>query len=286
MRVRALRHGLVATGVVLLVCGVVALFSWLSYTDKRAELASLTSRAIADVVSYSDGYVDVRWPSGSARVAYSSGDKLVGRQAQVAYDPADPSRAVLPGSDLLVDTDRALGGVTFPATVAVLVVLAGAVRVLLASRRGAPEAVTVRRIRVQSGLMVRSWLELDGPTERWVPVYYDPVLVTLPSPSAGERRGRVFVLDGVAVYPSGRVVTRHPRGRRVDNPVRPDAETVGVRGVWAQLRVDSVFFAPAPFVGLFWAYLDDSGFFGWVTATVVAGALGLWWGAFRGSDPS
>ncbi|KOV78337.1 hypothetical protein ADL03_40220 [Nocardia sp. NRRL S-836] len=281
-----MRHGLAATGVVLFVCAVVALFSWLSYSDKRDRLAALTSREIADVVSYSDGYVDVRWPSGSARVAYSGGDRLVGRKAQVAFDPADPSRAVLPGSDLLVETDRALGGVTFPAAVALLVVAAGAVRVLLARRRGAPVTASVRRIRVQSGLMVRSWLEFDGPVERWVPVYYDPVLVTLPSPAPVEMRGRVAVVEGVPVYPSGRVVTRHPRGRRVDNPTRPDPETVAPTGLPAQLRVDAVFLAPAPFVGVFWAYLDGSGFTGWVTATVVAAALGLWWGAFRGSDPS
>jgi hypothetical protein len=54
----------------------------------------------------------------------------------------------------------------------------------------------------------------------------------------------------------------------------------------AQLRVDSVFLVPAPIVGLFWAYVDGSGFTGWITATVVAAALGLWWGALRGSDPS
>ncbi len=286
MRVRALRHGLAATGVVLFVCAVIALFSWLSYADKRGSLASLTSREIADVVSYSDGFVEVRWPSGSARVAYEDGDRLVGRKAQVAFDPADPSRAVLPGSDLLVATDRALGGVTFPAAVALLVVFAGAVRVLPVRRRGAPVSVSVRRIRVQSGLMVRSWLEIDGAVERWVPVYYEPVLVTLPSPARVELRGRVFVVDGVTVYPSGRVVTKHPRGRRVDNPARPDSQTVAPVGLLPQLRVDSVFLAPAPFVGMFWAYLDGSGFVGWVTATVVAAALGLWWGAFRGSDPS
>lgn len=58
------------------------------------------------------------------------------------------------------------------------------------------------------------------------------------------------------------------------------------RGLPAQLRADAVFLLPAPVVGLFWAYLDDSGFTGWITATLVAAALGLWWGALRGSDPS
>ncbi|MFS8097751.1 hypothetical protein LFM09_11485 [Lentzea alba] len=272
---RALRHGVLATALVLIVCGVVALFSWLSYVDQRAALAPLTSRAIGSVESFSAGAVVVRWPSGTASVAFADGARFVGKQAQVAFDPADPSRAVIPGADQLVATDRTLGGVTATSVVAFLVILAGVLRVLLSVRasRSLP-AVPVRRIRVQSGLMVRSWLEIDGPVERWLPVYYDPVLVTLPSPA---------LVSGV--YPSGRAVTRHPRGRRLDNPAQPDGLTVAPR--WpAQVRADAVLLVPAPFVGLFWAYLDGSGFTGWLIATAVAAALGLWWGAWRGSDPS
>ncbi|MGW6444180.1 hypothetical protein [Lentzea sp. NPDC055074] len=287
-RVRALRYGLLTTAAVLVVCFVVALFSWLSYSDDRAALASLTSRGTGEVVSYADGAVEVRWPEGTARVAYENGERVVGKQTQVAFDPADPSRAVIPGSDVFVEADRALGGVTFAAAVVLLVLFAGLVRVLLAVRttRSAASQVTVRRIRLQSGLMVRSWLEIEGKTERWLPVYYDPVLVTLPSPSTVELRGRIAVIDGVTVYPSGRPVTRHPRGRRLDNPVQPDPDTRAPRGLLAQLRVDAVFMVPAPIVGLFWAYLDGSGFVGWITATVVAAVLGLWWAALRGSDPS
>ncbi|HUQ55196.1 hypothetical protein [Lentzea sp.] len=288
-RVRALRHGVLATAIVLFVCLVVALLSWLSYSDGRARLSSLTSREVGSVVSFADGAVEVRWPSGSARVPYENGARFVGRQTQVAFDPADPSRAVIPGSDLFLETDRALGGVTFSIAVAVLVLVAGGVRVLLAVRSAKSSGVTasVRRIRLQSGLMVRSWLEIEGRTERWLPVYYDPVLVTLPSPVSVELRGgRVAVADGVTLYPSGRAVTKHPRGRRLDNPAQPDPETRAPRGLLAQLRVDAVFMVPAPFVGVFWAYLDGSGFTGWITATVIAAVLGLWWGAFRGSDPS
>ncbi len=287
--VRALRHGVLATAVVLSVCGVIALFSCLSYSDKRVYLSSLTSREVGSVTSFADGVVEVRFPSGIARIACAGGDRIVGRQTQVAFDPAYPDRAVIPGADLLVATDRALGGVTFTAAVALLVLAAGVVRVLLAVRsvRATPVSVPVRRIRAQSGLMVRSWLEIDGPVERWLPVYYDPVLVTLPSPVPVELRGgRVVVAGGVVLYPSGRPVVRHPRGRRIDNPARPDPETVAPRGLPAQLRADAVFLLPAPVVGLFWAYLDDSGFTGWITATLVAAALGLWWGALRGSDPS
>ncbi|MGI5501281.1 hypothetical protein [Lentzea sp. CA-135723] len=288
-RVPALRYGLTTTAVVLLVCLVVALLSWLSYSDGRAALSSMTARGMGDVVSYSDGAVEVRWPAGTARVAYENGDRVVGKQTQIAFDPADPSRAVIPGSDLFVSTDRALGGVTFAVAVALLVLSVGGVRLLLAVRsaRSPAETVSVRRIRLQSGLMVRSWLEIDGPVERWLPVYYDPVLVTLPSPADVELRGgRVAVIDGVTVYPSGRPVTKHPRGRRLDNPVRPDPETRAPSGLFAQIRVDAVFLVPAPFVGLFWAYLDGTGFTGWITTTLVAAVLGFWWGAFRGSDPS
>jgi hypothetical protein len=288
-RVRALRHGVLATAIVFFVCAVVALLSWLSYSDHHDRLAAMTSRELGSVVSYSDGAVEVRWPSGSARIPYENGDRIVGKQSQVAFDPADPSRAVIPGADLLLQTDRALGGVTFSLAVAMLVFAVGLVRVLLAVRcvRSSPVTVPVRRIRLQSGLMVRSWLEIDGPVERWLPVYYDPVLVTLPSPVDVELRGgRVAVVDGVTIYPSGRPVVKHPRGRRVDNPAQPDPETRAPRGLLAQLRVDAVFVVPAPIVGLFWAYVDGSGFTGWITATVIAAALGLWWGAFRGSDPS
>ncbi|GAB2848339.1 hypothetical protein GCM10027200_55900 [Lentzea nigeriaca] len=287
--VRALRHGVLATAIVLFVCLVVAFFSWLSYSDDRDLLSSMTSREVGSVVSFDGGAVQVRWPSGSARVPYEDGDRIVGKQTQVAFDPSDPSRAVIPGADLLLETDRALGGVTFSIAVALLVVLAGLVRLFLAVRpaRAEPVTVSLRRIRLQSGLMVRSWLEIDGPVERWLPVYYDPVLVTLPSPVDVELRGgRVAVADGVTIYPSGRPVRKHPRGRRVDNPARPDPETRAPRGLLAQLRVDAVFLVPAPIVGLFWAYVDASGFTGWITATVIAAALGLWWGAFRGSDPS
>lgn len=288
-RVRALRHGLLATALVLVVCLVVAVFSWLSYSDGRAALSSMTSRDVGTVESFSGGAVEVRWPSGSATIPYENGDRIVGRQTQVAFDPADPSRAVIPGSDLFLETDRALGGVSFAVAVAVLVLAAGLVRLALAVRaaRSSPVTVQVRRIRLQSGLMVRSWLEIDGPAERWLPVYYDPVLVRLPSPVEAELRGgRVAVVGGVTLYPSGGVVTKHPRGRRQDNPARPDPQTCAPSGLLAQLRVDAVFMVPAPFVGLFWAYLDGSGFTGWITATVVAAVLGLWWGAFRGSDPS
>ncbi|WP_394621203.1 hypothetical protein JNUCC0626_19560 [Lentzea sp. JNUCC 0626] len=288
-RVPALRYGLTTTAAVLLVCLVVASLSWLSYLDGRASLASMTARDMGEVVSYSDGAVEVRWPAGTARVPYEDGDRVVGKQAQIAFDPADPSRAVIPGSDLLVSTDRALGGVTFALAVALLVLFVGGLRLFLAVRAARAEAVTVsvRRIRLQSGLMVRSWLEIDGPVERWLPVYYDPVLVTLPSPADVELRGgRVAVIDGVTVYPSGRPVTKHPRGRRLDNPVRPDPETRAPSGLVAHLRVDAVFIVPAPFVGLFWAYLDGTGFTGWITATVIAAVLGFWWGAYRGSDPS
>jgi hypothetical protein len=42
----------------------------------------------------------------------------------------------------------------------------------------------------------------------------------------------------------------------------------------------------APVVGLFWAYVDSSGFVGFLGATVVCAAVGLWLWAVRGSEPN
>ena len=53
-----------------------------------------------------------------------------------------------------------------------------------------------------------------------------------------------------------------------------------------QLRTDLVLTVPAPFVGLFWVFLDGGGVATWAGATVLVAALGLWWGALRGSDPT
>lgn len=126
----------------------------------------------------------------------------------------------------------------------------------------------VRRVRVQSGLRTRSWLELDSPP-RWIPVHFDPVLVTVPAPTSvqlhGEpQRHRLIAadVDGIWLHPCGPVRVDEPRGRRIDSPSQPDSLSTAVTYGWRrQLRADA---------GLL----------------TLAASLTLWWATVRGSDPS
>jgi hypothetical protein len=304
--VRAVRHGLLATALVLLVCAGVAVVSWRSLSTLDGTLTRLTARGSGQITQTTSDAVTVTWPlpdgrAATARVPLAVTAPPAGTRADIAYDPRDPGTAVVPGAQVLADADRARGGIAFSALVAVAVLLAGAWRVLTRARatRAPARRLLVRRVRVQSGLLTRSWLETESAPERWIPVYYDPVLVALPAPAEVELHGdprrdrlvaaRVPGPDGpVWLYPSGPVTARHPRGRRGDSPTQPDPDQVARAhtGLARQLRADAVLVIPAPFVGLFWAYLDGSGFTGWLGATTVAAALGLWLAAWRGSDPS
>jgi len=191
--------------------------------------------------------------------------------------------------------ERAMSGLIYPALVAVVVVAFGAwqwvSRAVLFRRPG--RACRVRRVRFQRGLLVRSWLETEETPRRWIPVFFVPELVTLPSPVTVRLHGKRLVgaeIDGVRSYPSGRVRTVAPRGRRTDNPAQPDEDAVArakTAARWPrQLRVDSALLVTAPVVGVFWSFLDGSGFPGWLGATSTTGALAFWWASLRGSDPS
>ena len=145
--------------------------------------------------------------------------------------------------------------------------------------------------------MARSWLETEDLPRRWIPLYFDPVLVTLATPSTvtlhGDPRTQRLVaasVDGVTLYPSGLVARNEPRGRRVDNPSEIDpsvrSRAVSARGFGRQLRADAVLLVPTPVIGLLWAYLDGGGAWSWLGATVITATLALWLAALRGSDPS
>jgi hypothetical protein len=241
----------------------------------------------------------VSWDQGRATVQLDVTPPAVGAKVPVGYDPAEPSHAVIPGATVLIAADRSSGELLFIAIAAALMLLVTLVRFFSRVRltRRPQVQVPVRRVRVTSGLMARSWLETEDIPRRWIPVYFDPVLVTLATPSTvtlhgDPRRNRLVaaVVDGVVLYPSGRVVKDDPRGRRVDNPSEIDdsvrARAVTVRGLPRQLRADIVLIVPAPIVGLVWAFLDGSGFWSWLGASVITAALALWLAAFRGSDPS
>lgn len=152
-------------------------------------------------------------------------------------------------------------------------------------RRGAGEVV-VRRLRQQHRLVSRSWLEfgVDG-RNRWLPVYFEPGLVTL-TPRKADIEGRTVSIDGQRMYPSGRVRDSEPVGRLVDNPERADPEAIERTGVGRRVLLDAQSAVVGPFAGLLWVYVAGGGVGAFVAATIVGAATATWLSAVSGSDPS
>ncbi|GAB2525321.1 hypothetical protein GCM10027167_30750 [Nocardia heshunensis] len=151
---------------------------------------------------------------------------------------------------------------------------------------GEPREAAVRRVRQQHRLLSRSWLECTVTGKPvWLPVYFDPILVTFTQETA-EISGRTVSVDGVRLYPAGRVRDSEPVGNLVDNPARPDPEALGRTGIGRRLLLDAQSAIAAPFIGLLWVYTAGGGVPGFVGATVVAAAASIWLSAVRGSDPS
>ncbi|WP_280468520.1 hypothetical protein [Nocardia cyriacigeorgica] len=160
----------------------------------------------------------------------------------------------------------------------------------LGSGIGARERLAVRRVRQQHRLISRSWLEFtQGRETRWLPVYFDPALITLTEATA-ELDERAITVNGVRLYPSGRVRDTEPAGRLIDNPSRPDPDAVAQANAAAspfrRLLLDAQSIVAAPFAALFWIYIDGGGIPAFTAATCVAAATALWLSAIRGSDPS
>jgi hypothetical protein len=221
----------------------------------------------------------------------------VGVRTEVAYDPHEPSTVLIPGSSELAALDRASSGLAFSTVLAAAVLGTGAWQVFSRRqlRRRTPRVVLARRVRVQHGLLTRSWLEVES-LPRWIPVHFDPILLTLPAPARvqlyGDPERHRLIAAQVGdrwLYPSGAARIREPRGRRIDSPATPDAEALAgttVPGWGRQLRADAGLLTPAPVIGLLWAFLDGGGILTWACATVLSAAVGLWWAAIHGSDPT
>ena len=147
----------------------------------------------------------------------------------------------------------------------------------------------VRRARQQYRLLSRSWLELTahGRT-RWLPVYFDPALVTM-TEAAGSFDAVVEV-NGRRLFPSGAARDAEPKGRLIDNPSHtdPDGATHATHSthLGRRLLLDAQFAVVAPFAGLFWIYVAGGGLPAFVGATAVAASTATWVAAIRGSDPS
>ncbi|MDQ4010288.1 MAG: hypothetical protein M3228_06200 [Actinomycetota bacterium] len=297
-RSRALRYGTGTSALVLLVCALIAGLSARTLKTVGERVTEATARSSGKIVRTEGRTVDVRWSAAGAHrtdtVALAVPAPPVGSHTEVAYDPQEPATVFIPGSSELATVDRAASGVAFSGLVVAVVLITVGWQVIsrhrLRRRPGQP--MQARRVRMQSGLLTRSWLELDAPP-RWIPVHFDPVLVTLPAPISvhlhGDPRRRRLVaakVDDVWLDPSGPVRATEPRGRRIDSPARPDADALANSSWRRQLRADAALIAPAPVVGMLWVFLDGGGVLTWACATTLTAAVALWWAALRGSDPT
>lgn len=311
---RASRHVALATALVVVVCAVLGMLCVRVFRQASWEIHGLDARATGRVDRVDDDKsphsVRVSWllPNGqlsNVTIPLAVPPPRQGTKVRVAYDPDRPRRAVIPHAAVFDTIERSATGMGLAAGLVVLVVLfdlgllAGGALLM----RRPTSALSVRRIRLQRGLNTRSWLETEHAPGRWIPVHFDPSLVSLPTPAevrvyGDVRRNRLAAIEilasstseGALLMPSGPVRAGEPHGRRTDNPTEPDtgaAESAArVSRMTHQLRVDAPRLAIAPLVGLFWTILDSGGFLDWVAATTLVAAFGLWIAAIRGSDPS
>lgn len=299
---RALRYGLLTSALVLLVSAVLALVAGTAFASASAVLASATQRSTGVVTAVDGDTVTLVWtPSGGTErrdpVELGGPPPPVGTRTEVAHSPGGPP--LIPGAAVLADADRALSTLVLAAVVAALVPAVGIWQVLSRRRAGGqpPRTLDVGRVRIQAGLSSRSWLETATVPPRWIPLHFDPALPTLPSPAAVRLRGDPLThryvaaeIDGRTVPPSGPVRRSEPRGRRTDNPARPDA-SAAARGAASatlrrQLRADLPLAAPAPLVAALWAVVDGGGAGTWLAGTALLAALALFVAAVRGTDPT
>jgi hypothetical protein len=303
-RSMALRHGLATSALVLLVCAVLAVVAGTAFASAARRLDAATARTFGTVIAADGDEVQLRWtpaggPERTDTLDLAGAAPPVGTRTEVAYDPAAPAHPLIPGAAVLAAADRSLGTLFLSAATALVVLTACGWQ--LASRRRATtravRTVPVRRVRVQTGLLTRSWLETDTVPPRFIPVHFDPVLVTLPSPATVRLHGDPLrdrlvsaEIDGRVLHPSGPVRAVEPRGRRTDNPAQPDGSTRHRAALLAaparRWRADLPMLVPAPIIALLWTYVDGGGLTTWAAATALLATLGLWLAALRGSDPS
>ncbi|WP_236565351.1 MULTISPECIES: hypothetical protein [Nocardia] len=156
-------------------------------------------------------------------------------------------------------------------------------------RSGSARTARVTRLRQQHRLVSRSWLQVEGTGRpRWLPVYFDPALVTLTENEA--ELDRAIHVDGRRLYPSGRIRDVEPPGRLIDNPTRPDPDAPVLIAKSTRLRrrllLDAQSTVAAPIAALLWVYLDGGGLPAFLAATTVAAGCSIWLSAIGGSDPT
>lgn len=151
--------------------------------------------------------------------------------------------------------------------------------------------VHITRIRQQHRLTSRTWLEVTTPGQptHWLPVYFDPALLTL-TPQNATATTHSLHTESLRLYPSGRARTTEPPGRLIDNPTRPTPDaptlTATTTRLPRRLLLDAQPAVAAPFAALLWIYLDGGTLWTFTAALTVAFATATWLPAIRGSDPS
>ncbi|GAB2699107.1 hypothetical protein [Nocardia thraciensis] len=147
-----------------------------------------------------------------------------------------------------------------------------------------------RRVRQQYRLASHSWLEWEvGGRRRWLPVYFDPALVTLTASTLRMGNGTIRIGE-LRLYPAGPLRDSEPPGKLIDNPARPDPDGAAHAARSARfarrLVLDAQSAVAAPFAALLWVYVAGGGFPAFVGAVTVATCVVVWFAAIRGSDPS
>ncbi len=299
----ALRYGLVTSALVLAVCAVLAVVAGTAFASASGRLDAATERTFGTVTAVDGQTVTVTWsPTGDDErtdpVPLAAAAPPVGTRTEVAYDPADPASPLIPGATVLADADRSLSTLVLAGVVAALVLAAGSRQLLIAgpAARQPVRTLPVRRVRIQAGLLGRSYLETETAPPRWIPLHFDPALLTLPTPATVRLHGDPLrhryiaaELDGRVVPPSGPVCRTEPRGRRTDNPAVPDSVTraraATLAPVVRRIRAALPLTLPAPLVALLWTAVDGAGAATWLGTTALLGTLALFYAAVRGSDP-
>ncbi len=150
--------------------------------------------------------------------------------------------------------------------------------------------------------MHRSWLQLtDADREWWVPVHWDPVLITTLAKTPSTVHGRpltdrVLVIDvnGTPVWQAGRKRPAAPSGALLAAAApwskaaqRRAEETADVpTGLGRQFRTDAVLLVAAPILGLLWSYFDGTGTAGFAGSTLLFAGVLFWLPSIYGSDPT
>ncbi len=299
---RARSQLLLGLAPLVVVCVALLVVLGVRLAEVRAPLAAATASGVARVVASGQEpggrgvSVSIDGTRTGVVVLAEPQDVAAGATVAVRYDPSSPvgATAVYADGDAAHRTVQdLLYGLVLVVFVLVVAPLVTGLPVLGRRRlRSAPPAtVSASRVVNRRGLAVRSWLELrTAAGRRWLPVYWSPERAALEPDSTitvlgDPARGRLVlpVIDGVEVWPSGRLRAREPRGEvRLAEP-----GAVSLTAGWGrQVRSDVVVVGAAPLLGVLWAYLDGSGVGGFVVAAVLSGAVLFWLTELVGSDPA